>query len=497
MPVEAGHIQLTEYRKTTIPYLNWMFEDLFCRYDVSIPYYLLDFSFPDYPLIAEWPAPYSPEWLELYRPSLPPWPEMPWWNIPEMVWPEMKWPEWPKLQWPDWFSGTGFDWVADFNGFSFNTDWGKAGYDLTWLNELLGLLFDLADIPRWQMPDFSKKSIATLNDYITMLYDAAATILTIYYQVGTFEVGETITGETSGATGVLESATATSLTLTDVVGTFSDEMITGETSEAYAWTYDASTELTIYDQIGTFEVGETVVGATSEATGTLEVATATILTLSDVTGTFSEDEKVTGQTSDAYAFTSEVVWESPLRVYNEVSPTWAIGKYGTSPNYGTISDAWDDYDAKEVTGGEDDTKSSSTYWGVWPDGVRYQAGGQVLCFTFDTTDAPTEATTITLKFRVDVFDDSYGTPMLELYKLSEAFTTSYYCSGGTYITEEQITGIGRYTITLSNSNVNAGGITRLKVTLNAVCGSEPGTEVMQKVGFDAPYTTQVYLTFTR
>ncbi len=100
MPVEAGHIQITEYRKETIPYLNWMFEDLFCRYDVSIPYYLLDFSFPEYPLNAEWPEPYSPEWLALYKPSLPPFPEMLWPQLPEPEWPEMNWPALPKVLWP-------------------------------------------------------------------------------------------------------------------------------------------------------------------------------------------------------------------------------------------------------------------------------------------------------------------------------------------------------------------------------------------------------------
>ena len=83
MPVEAGHIQLTEYSKEVIPKLNYMMEDLFCRYSISIPYYLLDFSFPDYQLDADWPAPYSPEWLALYRPSMPPWPEFLWPNIPD------------------------------------------------------------------------------------------------------------------------------------------------------------------------------------------------------------------------------------------------------------------------------------------------------------------------------------------------------------------------------------------------------------------------------
>ena len=289
MAVEAGHIQLYEYRKTTIPYLNYMFEDLFCRYGVSIPYYLLDFSFPDYQIIAEWPAPYTPEWLELYRPKLPPWPEIPWWDIPdwklpdmpwpglpwvdwprlpdmpwpdipdwpewdipewerpEFYWPEWDWPEWgepepldkrkrrrrkklielitevyktkkisvgitlpkppieiilpkeikeiekeeiqketeekqileypgkpqwPLIQKPDWFEKTASDWPPDSNGFNFNIDQGEFGYDLPKLNELLGLLFDEADLPRLALPDLSPQSIAILNDEITTMYEA-------------------------------------------------------------------------------------------------------------------------------------------------------------------------------------------------------------------------------------------------------------------------------------------------------------------------------------
>ncbi len=110
MPVEAGHIQLTEYSKEVIPKLNYMLEDLFCRYSVSIPYYILDFSFPDYPLDAEWPAPFTPVWLALYRPSLPPWPEhlfpdIPGWQLPEMKlpkWPDIQWPVLPEMAWPEW-----------------------------------------------------------------------------------------------------------------------------------------------------------------------------------------------------------------------------------------------------------------------------------------------------------------------------------------------------------------------------------------------------------
>ncbi len=244
MPVEAGHIQLTEYSKEVIPKLNYMMEDLFCRYGVSIPYYILDFSFPDYQLKPEWPKPYTPEWLALYKPGMPLWPEHLWpnipgWQLPEMKlpkWPDIQWPvlpemawpewpawpewelpewewlkfyypEWPEWDWPNWESPESrrirrrrqrekllaelqktkkripvgitprkppidlTNWY-DENGFNFNVDQGEFGYDLPKLNELLGLLFDEADLPRITLPDLSPQSIAILNDEITAMYEA-------------------------------------------------------------------------------------------------------------------------------------------------------------------------------------------------------------------------------------------------------------------------------------------------------------------------------------
>jgi len=111
MAIESGHIQISEFSKETIPQINWMLEDLFCRYGVNMPYFCLDYAFPDY------------------------------------------------SERPDWVSG-----------YNFNLDWGEWGYWLTWFNNLLGLLFDTAKLPRWQMPDFSPGSWAMFNDYISELY---------------------------------------------------------------------------------------------------------------------------------------------------------------------------------------------------------------------------------------------------------------------------------------------------------------------------------------
>lgn len=116
MGVEAGHVEIQEFSREVIPQINWMVEDLFCRYDVAMPYFLLDFDFPDY------------------------------------------------SERPDWVSG-----------YSFNLDWGPWGYWLPWFNELMGLLFDEADLPRWQMPDFSLGSLDMFNSKISELYENVTT----------------------------------------------------------------------------------------------------------------------------------------------------------------------------------------------------------------------------------------------------------------------------------------------------------------------------------
>lgn len=141
---EEGHIQITEFNKEIIPKINWMMEDLFCQYGVSIPYFLLDFSFPDYSQ--------RPEWVTGYRPE---------WYMPE--WYQAEW----KNFWPTWF----YQGLPDqYSGYNWNLDWGEWGYYLPWLNELSGLLFDEANLPRETLPDLSPASISLLNDYVNMLY---------------------------------------------------------------------------------------------------------------------------------------------------------------------------------------------------------------------------------------------------------------------------------------------------------------------------------------
>jgi len=178
MATEPGHIQITEFNKEVIPQVNWMMEDLFCRYGVSIPWFLLDFDFPDY------------------------------------------------SQRPNWCTG-----------YNFNLDWGKWGYYLSWFNEWLGFLFDEANLPRLTLPDLSLDSVSWFNDYVNMLYDEIYN-QSIYGQSGTFVVCEDVVGETSEVTCHIKVVENGTLRLINCTGNMTDEKIVGQTSGAYAWTYE-------------------------------------------------------------------------------------------------------------------------------------------------------------------------------------------------------------------------------------------------------------------
>lgn len=76
-------------------------------------------------------------------------------------------------------------------------------------------------------PDFSDIQFTLLSGVVTAISSI----------VGTFSVGETVTGGTSGATGTVFSFTANEMTIINVTGTFQNaETITGGTSGATATT---------------------------------------------------------------------------------------------------------------------------------------------------------------------------------------------------------------------------------------------------------------------
>lgn len=134
------------------------------------------------------------------------------------------------------------------------------------------------------------------------------TVLAYHNKVGTFTVGETITGGTSGATAqLMGDGTAEGLYVRNVVGTFvADEQVTGGTSGATA---DLNTVL-LHGAVtaGPFQVGETVTGGTSGATGTVTHlglgGTGEELVKVEWTSSptqFSNGEVITGGTSGASA----------------------------------------------------------------------------------------------------------------------------------------------------------------------------------------------------
>lgn len=266
----------------------------------------------------------------------------------------------------------------------------------------------------------------------------------------------------------------------------------------FSWIYAdlvdyQSTVLTIYDTVGTFTVGQTLTGETSGATGEIITVSVGSLTLKFVVGTFSDDEKVTCVASDAYAFTTESVWASPMEI--GLQGPYIILKQGESAV--SFDDSWDKYDAASVTGGEGVAGSNFVpRWGtsttVWTsEGVE---GG----LYFDTTDAPVGATTITLNIDIDIITNTFGNPILKIYKLDEALDTSHWLAGGTPVATEELTATGVHSYPLTYSDINQGGISRFRLSFTKLEAQTKPTEVVrQQIHFDIPVYDNTYLEFVR
>lgn len=109
--------------------------------------------------------------------------------------------------------------------------------------------------------------------------------------VGTFQVGETITGGTSGKTAIVREIDAAFLYVDTWNGEFTAaETITGGTSGATA---------TAGTFKGVFQAAETLTGLTSTHVGTLTSISVTPLYVDAPTGTYTAAEWVKGGTTDA------------------------------------------------------------------------------------------------------------------------------------------------------------------------------------------------------
>lgn len=139
-----------------------------------------------------------------------------------------------------------------------------------------------------------------LNDTI-ILYDQDQRIR-FENLVGSFQGGEIIEGQTSGATAELVTNEGGGVfTLTNVVGDFEiDEDVEGQTSNVNA---SVSSFTNIDGQIGTFSVGEIVTGQNSGATAAVveEVTPGVTLRFEDPSTFFEIDELIIGADSGAQA----------------------------------------------------------------------------------------------------------------------------------------------------------------------------------------------------
>lgn len=193
---------------------------------------------------------------------------------------------------------------------------------------------------------------------------------------------------------------------------------------------------------------------------------------------------------------TDVTWESPMRIYHYYNNAPTIYKWGTLQD--TISEAWASFDAAPVDGGEGVLTDYTTTWSIWQVDSRYIAKGREICLVFDTSSAPSDASTITLTTKVDLIRDDFGDVYLKLYKLDEAFSTSHWRTGGDYVTQKQITSTGNVSIDLTIDDINTDGYTRFRCTLPEIVDNDQSATVKrQGVYLDTYVKDYTYLTFTK
>ena len=213
---------------------------------------------------------------------------------------------------------------------------------------------------------------------------------------------------------------------------------------------------------------------------------------------------------DATEFTMNIcgtdytkTWTVPtVYVYHSTSTASYIAKYGEYRKDWSL--AWDDYDNDPSWVGPP-SFASSVLWGAYQaaNGDFYnEVGGRQLALQFDTS--ATEASPVTITLRLDVDDirsEDLGTPAVKLYKLTEALTTAHWNYTDNYIGETSIPTTGNYDVSLTESDINIGGTTRILVRLSSTDVSQPTpatwseTEYNQ-VNFDTSFVDNIWLKFT-
>jgi len=144
---------------------------------------------------------------------------------------------------------------------------------------------------------------------------------------GPFQVGETVTGGTSGATAVVRQVEAAYLMVDSVTDIFEDaETITGGTSGATA-------DLSDDPVCPQFEVDETVTGQTSAETAVVKEASP--LRVDTISGDFAADEEILGGTSGARATLDDPAMNG------DVDVTVENATYGQRPSGGVLVDGFE------------------------------------------------------------------------------------------------------------------------------------------------------------
>lgn len=272
-------------------------------------------------------------------------------------------------------------------------------------------------------------------------------ILEIYAKVGDFLDGETVQGETSGATGK-------AITLS---------------------------HLLCCDEVNPIDVVSPYFSAIF-----LPLPSEGLM-LEDVEGTFADDEKITGQTSGTYAWTYEdhIHYDTYSNIQQDPD---LIKKYGWAEIEDSCVEAQADFfdNPKYWIHGWDPYNYGSACYvcGVaWDEQIMgrdgYVAHGTKFYFKFDTTSAEANPTSAKIIIKVLTFSkgDGANNPTLRVYRqdYSDTLTQNDY-GGGILESGQIISGTGEVELTVNISRVNIGGISKYKLSLKET--DEEGADFM-------------------
>ncbi|MBA7491123.1 hypothetical protein ES702_01689 [subsurface metagenome] len=286
------------------------------------------------------------------------------------------------------------------------------------------------------------------------------------------------------------------LPITSKVGDFVDgEVVTGQTSGAKGIV--ATHFLRCQGQVNPSNVAIPVkFKAVFEPAGAGVPPAEKGIALTGVEGTFQDGETVVGGTSGATAEVDE--WVS-MRIYayaggggaGEGEPK-ALYLSGTSTI--DFDTAWEHYQGYTPHIRIDEHIEWFCDFGP----AVYSVTGQEICISFNTGGAPVGASIITLNIDIDDINNYSGDPVLKIYRLDELFDPSHWLTGGTFITSETITATGVHSYPLTYAHINLGGWSRFRISSAMLeAQQKPEAQVEQMVRCREDIEDYAYLEFTR